>query len=105
MSLQTQEINLKLTEGFRSLPFRKEGIRSTLYAQFSEINSPISARLEHNAGGEDWADIDESVVEIAANDHVYTQAWTENVLPEGTMLRLVVEPTNAILSYIKYLSA
>ena len=106
MSLQTQETELNLNSGFvQKKPFRKEGARSTLYATFVKIKSPVFARLQHSTDGENWAEIDESAVEIAENAPVYTQAWTENVLPEGTMLRMVVEPSNAVLLNIKLLSA
>lgn len=105
MSLQTQEFHVSLGGGFiQEEPFRKEGTRSTLYAVFKNPQSRVSARLQHSADGNGWADIDESAVGIKPGP-VYIQAWTENVLPEGTMLRMVVEPADAFLLHIKYLSA
>ena len=108
MSLETQVINARIYGRFVSEPLRKEGARSTLYANFHEIKPPFLARLQHSPSGlpkSGWADIDESAVEIGEGIADHTQAWSENVMPEGTMLRMVVECNSAYLENIKLLSA
>ncbi len=101
-NLHVKEINQSLASGYTSVGLRKVGRNMTIVAMFSGITGGETVKLQQSVDGRVFQDIPNSEVALEANQG--EQMWNENILPEGTFVRILVSQSAGVLTTIKTLS-
>lgn len=102
MSKKTRELNASLAGGYTSEGLQKDGKNCTFSAEFDGLAANTPAHLEQSVDGEIYQEIPESATTLEADQTV--QNWNDDMLPRGTMLRIVVGSGPGTITKIKLLS-
>lgn len=89
MSLKTKQLNADLADGITTQGLLKDGLHGTFAATFTDISGDITARLQQSVDGDAWADVPNSETTLTTADT--ERLWTDNIMPRGTMVRLVID--------------
>lgn len=103
MSKKTRELNASLSGGYTSEGLQKDGKNCTFVAEFDGLTANTPAHLEQSVDGETpYQEVPDSATTLEAGQTV--QNWNDDMLPRGTMLRIVVGSGAGTIVNIKLLS-